>query len=459
VSLVNALPWLKPHVVVAAIMVLTALAATAYVLRQERHLLKSPVSLLLIGAPAYTAVMAYAFGELRPRYQDDPWALSLMDHLLLQLGGAFTLSAIMVVTAANLPESVKRRRRLRAAVVAAPWLIGGGYLLSTLVLLHQPHLPVEIGADTSAPAFVYRGLLELPMICVGLISFAVWALAHKEFGEPKTESEAARKKRFLPAAFGGLAWALLYLDHFAVPLAAFQWPRSSVAADPSQYVETIMLPIFGLLALSYLLTLVRPYRPSGLLHRMHAFSRYNNLTEILSFRVRGHMGHHWMLRYRFARATRLIALVCDDLNLPSEIRVKAISTYALAAVAKAGPNRAARALPPHDATMNRFDLQELYSLHNQFLHEPEGSPRRAKALENRYAPLVPNALMLIDEGRTLEMRAATPDVQLASLPAADFGLLSEDQRSALLDRSSSVHSFLLEAYERAKREVDKHRAC
>src|SRR5215207_3573494 len=441
-------------------MVATALVATAYVLGRQRQLLRSPVSLLLIGAPAYTAVTAYTYGELRPLYQHDPWALSVMNHLLLQLGGAFAFSVIMVVTSTNLPESVKRKRGFRAAVVAAPWLIGGGYLLSTLVLLHQPNLTKEIGADTSVQAFLYRTSLQLPMICFGLISFAVWVFAHREFGEPRTESEAARKKRFLPAAFGGLAWALLYLDHFAVPLAAYLWPRSSVAAKQSQYVETLMLPIFGLLTLSYLLALVRPYRPSDLLRRMHDFSRYTTLTEILSFRVRGHMGHHWMLRYKFTRATRLIALVCEDLNLPSETRSKATSTYAVAAVAKAGPDRRARALPPHDATMDRSDLEDLYSLHNQFLHEPEGSPRRAKALENRYAPLVPNALMLIDEDSTPEMRTRPPSLQLAALSAADFGLLSEEQRSAILDQSSpSVHIVFLEAYKRAKRKVDRPRTC
>ncbi len=115
---------------------------------------------------------------------------------------------------------------------------------------------------------------------------------------------------------------------------------------------------------------------------MCRFTRYNRLTQALSFRIKGHAGNHWMVRYKYAHACRLIERACHELGLPPQTSARAATTYAIAAVARAGNEPGARTLPPYDAPMDRSRLRELYDLHNRFLREPEGSPRRYKALEN-----------------------------------------------------------------------------
>ncbi len=183
---------------------------------------------------------------------------------------------------------------------------------------------------------------------------------------------------------------------------------------------------------------------------MRRFTRYNRLTQALSFRIKGHVGSHWMVRYKYARARRFIERACCELDLPPETSARAATTYAIAAVTRAGTECGVRTLPPYDAPMDHSRLRELYDLHNEFLREPEGSPRRAQALENTYAPLVPNALLLSDETSALELRDHPADVQLAAIAAADFGVLPSEESTKVLDGSSpSVQERLLKAYVRA----------
>ena len=438
------------HLIVVAVVAAGGLISGACLLARARQLITSPVALLLVAPPLYIAVTAYAFGELRPLYADDPWALSWLEHLSVKLGGAVDLAAIVYVTSRYLPDGVKRRRKLFAVVRSAPWVIMAGYAMATLVLLSRPPLVDVIGADLSPEAFLHRAFLLLPPAFYGLVSFVVWLLAYREFGEPRSESEAARKRRFVPLASGGIGWTLLYLLHFAVPLAALLWPNTPLGRDPKSYTETIMLPIFVLLSGSYLLVLVGPYRPSNLYLRMRRFTRYNRLTQNLSFRIKGHVGPHWMIRYKYARARRFIELACRELGLPPQTSARAATTYAIAAVTRAGIEPGVRTLPPYDSPMDRSRLRELYDLHNEFLREPEGSPRRAKALENTYAPLVPNALLLSDETSAPELRDHPADVQLAAIAAADFGVLPSEESTKVLDGSSpSVQERLLKAYTRA----------
>jgi hypothetical protein len=110
--------------------------------------------------------------------------------------------------------------------------------------------------------------------------------------------------------------------------------------------------------------------------------------------------------------------------------------------------------------MDRPRLQELHELHEAFLREPGDSPRRAKALENPYAPLVPHALLLVDEASDIEdLRDRPADVQLAALAAADFGVLTSERGSKVLDGSSpSVQERLLAAHERAANRTGRRHA-
>ena len=438
------------HLVVVAVVAAGGLISGAYLFARARQLITSPVALLLVGPPLYIAITAYAFGELRPAYAGDPWALSWLEHLSVKLGGAVDLAVIVYVTSRYLPDGVKRRRKLFAVLRSAPLAIVAGYALATLVLLSRPPLRDVIGADLSPEAFLHRTFLLLPPVFYGLVSFVVWLLAYREFGEPRNESEVARKRRFLPLASGGMGWTLLYLLHFAVPLAALLWPDTPLGRDPKSYTETIMLPIFVLLSGSYLLVLVGPYRPSNLYLRMRRFARYNRLTQTLSFRIKGHVGNDWMIRYKYARDRRFIELACRELGLPPETSARATATYAIAAVTRAGSEPVVRALAPYDSPLDHSRLRELHDLHNEFVGEPEGSPRRAKALENTYAPHVPNALLLSDETSALELRDHPADVQLAAIAAADFGVLPSKESTRVLDGSTpSVHERILEAYTRA----------
>ncbi|PLS87542.1 MAG: hypothetical protein CYG60_01320 [Actinobacteria bacterium] len=193
------------HLVVVIVVAAGGLISLAYLMARARQLITSPVALLLVGPPLYIAVTAYAFGELRPLYANDPWALSWLEHLSVKLGGAVDLAAIVYVTARYLPDGVRRRRQLFALVRAAPWMIMASFAMATLVLLSRPPLVDVIGADLSPEAFLHRSFLLLPPTFYGLVSFVIWILAYREFGEPRNESEAARKRRFAPLASGGLA--------------------------------------------------------------------------------------------------------------------------------------------------------------------------------------------------------------------------------------------------------------
>ncbi len=208
------------------------------------------------------------------------------------------------------------------------------------------------------------------------------SLAYREFGEPRNESEAPRKRRFAPLASGGVGWTLLYLLHFLVPLAALLWPDTPLGRNPISSRRRSCCRSSCCCRAPTSSSSWAHTSPSNLYLGMCRFTRYNRLTQALSFRIKGHAGNHWMVRYKYAHACRLIERACHELGLPPQTSARAATTYAIAAVARAGNEPGARTLPPYDAPMDRSRLRELYDLHNRFLREPEGSPRRYKALEN-----------------------------------------------------------------------------
>lgn len=445
------------YVLIAALMTVTGVTATAYVLVRQRKLVKSPVFALVAGAPLYAALVAFLFSRITYRYGIDPVAMSWANHLLLQLAGASVFAAITIVMARNLPRELKELPRLTALLRAAPWTIASGYVSSTLVLVLHPTLSAYIVMDTSLWGFVYRSLLYLPPLLFGSVFCALWLVARVMFGKPATATEVALKKRFIPTAVGSLSWALLYLNFWSWPLVMLLWPESVLGSGAETYREKVSIGIFLVMGVSYLVVLLLPYRPSGLLHSMKRFDHYRLLTETLSFQLTGFLGKYWMVRYKLNRANRLMELAAKDLGLGTERCSNASTLYAIVALIEESRLKSSGIEQLPCAGVARSDLENLSMLHDEFIREPGDSPRKEYALANRYAPLLPAALLIASEGSNGCFYEKPYDTQLAAVAVAD--LLLQSQKSGLLDVSSRfVETRVFEAYARAKKLIDARRA-
>ena len=413
------------HVLVAGVMLAAWLLGAAYVLIRERRLLRSPVVLLILGSWPLTGCVAYLYGEIYSFYGSSPVAVSWAGHVLLHSTGCGVLAVVMFMTTNRLPRTIKAKRPLLYRLAAlSPWAIICGYVLATVVLLiGGDALTTEAGVDPSPAGLAYRSFLYLPGAFAGLVSFVAWTGAYRRFGPPHDASAAALKRRFLPLAFGGLAWALLYLDHYTVPVLAQVFEESALAVDPTHTIQAIMLPVFALMSGSYLLALVLPYRPSDVAEDMGAFSRYDLLTESLSFHISGHLGRRWRLRFRYSRATRLIQAICDDLHLSGRVASDASTTYALASIART-EGEEHTSLRAHNVVADATRLRELASLHQRFLAEGDGSPRKELALRNKYGRLAPDALTLLGSAAARhEVAGEDVALELAAVAAYDTGLI------------------------------------
>ena len=435
---------------VLALMALTmGLVGLVYVLAWERRLLASPVSKLVLVGTAATFITSVVVGVLKHNYADDPEAVSWIEHFGPELLGSFMVAATSALTAfllqKRLPETVRRFPRLHGFVRSAPAGVSVGWVLGALVLFVAPPPTINVVADLAPWAFAYRAFVQLPALVYAAAMLALPLLVHQTFGDPRNETQLALKRRFVPLVAGGACWVLLYLTHLALPFVALLWPASQLGRAHYWYLEAMMPPILTALVGSYLVMLLRPYRPSGLA----LIDRYGALTTRLSFRASDLVGDGWMSRYRFKRARRLIELAGEELGLPHEDRARAIDTYAVTAVAKVGaatavePSRGETGAQP----LTRQDLEEISQLHGRFLSEQDRPASKPSALENRYAPLIPDALLLTDEPSHQSLRAHPLHLQLTAAAAAEAGLISPDH-------AATVDTRVLHAYEHAKEVTD-----
>lgn len=447
------------HTVLTVMTLTMVLVALVYVLAWDRRLLRSPVSKLVLSGTAATCLLSVIVGLTKQRYVGRPMALSWIEHLGPELLGCVMVAATGYLTTVllreRLPEMVRRFPRLCSFVRSAPAGLAAGWLLGALVLALAPAPTVSVAGDLAPWAFGYRAVVQLPALVYAGAMCVLPLLVLRALGEPKNETQLALKRRFAPLAAGGACWCVLWVNHLAWPFVGVFWSDSGPGHDHYYwYMEAMMPPILTALFAAYMVMLLRPYRPSGLA----LIERYGDLTTRLSFLASDLVGDNWMLRYRFRNARRLINLASEELGLPEEDLGKAIDTYRLVAAAKAGGDGAAGP-PSGNRPLTREDLEELSRLHGRFVAR-RFCPRTMKpsTLDNRYAALIPDALLLMDRPSPKEMAARPLHLQLVAAAAADAGLLpAERDREVESGTSPAVAPRVLRAFERAKDRTDRSR--
>lgn len=446
------------HWIVGVIMALTALVSALYVLGWERRLARSPVVAIMVGAPLYTAVVAIAFGELRPALTKDPLLLSWLNQVLLYLTSCISFAIITAFCTRFFPRRLRSRPFLNRLFSRASLGIVLGWVVGTLVLYAAPDYTAPLIRDLSAWGHAYRWLTLGTAAFYATSSAILFLITRAEFGAARTKSEAAMKRRLLFAASGSAGWALLFLDHTIWPHIAQLWPNSQLGVNAFDYLQVLIVPIFILIVTSYLALLLTPYRPTETSDSMASFNRYRTLTESIEFRVGGFTHDGWTRTFAFARASRLIELAAQDLGLHPRTRRAAADAYALASISSPGPASACRVPPPQAFPTTPASFEELLRLHHRFLGEPDHSPRKRYAEQNRFAAALPYALAIVGRRQpTLPLCSESiVAVQLLVLAAADHGLLGPDRNLAQfnglpLQSANPVSA----AYNRARQAIER----
>ena len=444
------------HWVVATFMALTSACSLFYVLAREPRLIRSPVVFIIVGGPLYTAAAALAFGELRPALSGHPVAGTWLGHVLLDLTACALFAMITALSAKLLPNSVRNRPLLYGAFKRAPVFILSGWLLASVVLWTAPASTAPLGDDLSAWGFAFRWSASGPALFCAVLGAVLLAVSYAQFGPPRTPSESVLKMRIALAAAGAVGWAMLYLHNLGWAQAALMLGRPDLVAY--DFRRALLVPIFATIALSYLLLLLIPYRPTDTTDRMARFRRYRMLTEAMELKASGFSGRHWMSASAYARADRLIELTAEALGLSQATRLTATDAYALASISTISPHPASAPTTPHDVATNPDSLEEFLRLHNDFLNEADDSPRKRYAQQNRYALAVPYALTLV--GRAQPVTFSSPQslatVQLLALTAADNGI-PKHSHNPLLQRFSALPPShpVRAAYASAKRKIER----
>jgi hypothetical protein len=96
----------------------------------------------------------------------------------------------------------------------------------------------------------------------------------------------------------------------------------------------------------------------------------------------------------------------------------------------------ANAVGGHLPQQAASELRRLYDLYCQISEDPKLDASRTKAAlaEDALSPALPWAFDMVDpDSDTLELKSSPPECQLAALLAADFGVLPEPQRRAVME--------------------------
>ena len=443
--------------IVFVIMAGYLLVALAYVLIRETRLLKSPLIRALVLTAATGGVAAITFGSLRPVYHNDSEVMPWLEHLTIQFAGVFAFAIVVQYLAKRLRPHLSTRSTLSAIFKAGPFIIIGGWLIATLLLLLVPAPAPDLGTDLSLYGYTYRLLVQLPALCYALFTCCVWLTLLRNFGPATTPDELVLKKRLLPITVAVFSWALLYANHLLWPLVASLWPSVTEQQSLNNRIETLVPPILLLNVLSWLWAVLRPYSPVNLFTRKSRFQRYRTLSETMSLVIDGPLGRTWRLRHHFERTKRIMELTCERLGLPPGTASNALKIYALSALAVDPPFSAAPAIVSFRyAKLGRQQLEELATLHQDFLNEPDTSPRKIYALGYPYPNLLPKALMLVTDSPPLPLRSYPPELQLAAA-AVNAELLPTTHGHYILHPSQcSTSEPVLLAYRRAETQLSSH---
>lgn len=439
--------------IVALIMAGYLLVAVAYVLLQDARLLKSPLIRVLVITALSGGVAAMSFGALRHRYHGDADIMPWLEHMTIQFAGAFSFAIVMQYCAKRWRPHLSNHPILFSIIRGGPYIILGGWALGTLLLMVVPAPAPDLGTDLSQYGFTYRLLVQFPVLFYALLSCGVWLRLLHNFGPAITPDELAFKTRLLPISVAIFSWALLYANHLLWPLAALYWPTVSAPQNLNAHIETLVPPILLLNVASWLWAILRPYSPSSLLTRQLRFQRYRTLSETVSFVADGPLGRTWRLKYHLERTERLIELTFERLGLPPTVGRDAKNIFILAALAVDPPTSPAPASSSfHPTRLGRPQLEELATLHQEFIAEPQSSPRKEYALNHSYPELLPKALFLIASERPLTLPSYSKELQLAAILAADADLIPGP--NAILDFSAQgISEPLILAYLGAKAQL------
>lgn len=435
---------------VAFIMAGYLLVTLAYVLLRNARLLRSPLIRVLVITALVAGVAATAFGTLRHRYHGDADVMPWLEHMTIQFAGAFSFAMIMRYFTKRLRPHLSNHPTLFSTITAAPYIILGGWALGTLLLMVVPAPASDLGTDLTSYGFTYRLLVQLPILFYALLSCGLWLSILQNFGPARTPYQWTLKTRLLPISLAIFSWALLYANHLLWPLAALYWPTVVAPQNLNARIETLVPPLLFLNVGAWLWAILRPYSPANLLVRQRRFQRYRALSEAVSFVADGPLDRTWRMKYHLDRTERLLELTCERLGLSPATGHNAQKTFILSALAVDPPTIPAPAsISYQPIRLGRPQLDELATLHKEFLAEPDFSPRKTYALDHSYPKLLPRALFLTANSRPLILSSYPEDLQLAAILAADAGLLPES--NTMLDSSHCrVSKPLLLAYLGAK---------
>ena len=435
---------------VVSIMAAYLFVSLVYVLLRETRLLHSPLIRCLVLTALVGSVSAMAFGLLRHRYHDDAAVMPWVEHLTIQFAGVFSLAIVVRYCANRLRPHLSTRPLVYSLLKRGPYVMVAGWSLGILLLLLVPAPAPDPGTDLSLYGFTYRTVVQLPALFYAILYCGVWLWLLRNFGPASTPNELVFKKRLLPISLAMFSWALLWADHLLWPVVALGSPALQTPQTLNDRIEMLVAPILLLNVASWLWALLRPYSPVDLLTRKPRFQRYRALSETLSLVIDGPLGRTWRLRYHVERTRRLIESPSARLGLPPGTARDASKIYALAALITDPPSSISTNSTKtsfHHVSLECSQLEELATLHQEFLAETPSSPRRTYALAHPYPDLLLQAFLIVDGASPQSLQSLSPEAQLAAVAAADAGFLSAARSRAILDLSThSIDQNVLHAY-------------